>query len=65
VVEIAPGLQGYVEPIRVKSMCLTCHGATLAPEVASRIAELYPEDQATGFGEGDLRGVFWVSWPEG
>jgi hypothetical protein len=65
VVTIADGLQGYVEPIRVKSMCLMCHGASLAPEVSARIAELYPEDQATGFEVGDLRGVFWVSWPEG
>jgi len=54
---------GYVEPIVTKALCLTCHGETLAPALASRIADLYPEDRATGFREGDLRGVFWVEYP--
>jgi len=31
---------GYVEPIVVQPLCLTCHGSELAPEVAVRIAEL-------------------------
>ena len=30
------------------------------PDVAAHIAQAYPEDQATGFEVGDLRGVFWV-----
>lgn len=55
---------GYVEPIMVQPLCLTCHGADLAPDVAGRIAELYPEDRATGFEAGELRGVFWVEFPE-
>ena len=54
---------GYVEPILLQPLCLTCHGETLAPDVASRINELYPEDRATGFNVGDLRGVFWVEYP--
>ena len=33
------------------------------PDVASRISELYPEDRATGFEAGDLRGIFWVEFP--
>lgn len=53
---------GYVEPILVQPLCLTCHGENLAPDVAERIAALYPEDQAVGFSEGDLRGVFWVEF---
>ncbi len=55
---------GYVEPILLQPLCLTCHGETLAPDVASRVAELYPEDRATGFEVGDLRGVFWVEFPQ-
>jgi cytochrome c553 len=55
---------GYVEPILLQPMCLTCHGRDLAPEVASRISELYPSDRATGFDVGDLRGVFWVEFPD-
>ena len=54
---------GYVEPIMVQPLCLTCHGAELAPDVAGRIAELYPEDRATGFEAGELRGAFWVEFP--
>lgn len=58
------GRAGYIEPIRLQAApCLMCHGETLAPEIAEKIQSLYPDDQATGFQEGDLRGVFWVSWP--
>lgn len=53
---------GYVEPIGIKPLCLTCHGEVLAPAVASRIEELYPDDRATGFAVGDLRGVFWIEF---
>jgi hypothetical protein len=51
---------GYVEPIFVQPLCVTCHGETLAPDLAAKIEELYPNDQATGYAAGDLRGVFWV-----
>lgn len=57
------GREGYAEPILVQPLCLTCHGEALAPEVAARIAELYPEDRAVGFRAGDLRGVFWIEYP--
>ncbi|MGA0266237.1 MAG: c-type heme family protein [Lysobacterales bacterium] len=63
-VSAGEGRQGYVEPIFMQAApCLMCHGETLAPAVAEKIRALYPNDQATGFVEGDLRGVFWVSWP--
>lgn len=55
---------GYVEPVDTQPLCLACHGISLAPDVAAHIAEAYPEDQATGFESGDLRGVFWVEYPE-
>ncbi len=54
---------GYVEPILLQPLCVTCHGKTLAPDVASKINELYPEDRATGYAAGDLRGVFWIDFP--
>ena len=62
-VELADDRFGYVEPIMMQPMCLNCHGEALHPDVASRISELYPDDQATGFSEGDFRGVFWVEFP--
>ena len=40
------------------ALCLTCHGKSLAPEVAAAIARDYPGDQATGFEQGQLRGAF-------
>ncbi len=55
---------GYVEPIATQPLCLACHGSTLAPDVAAHIAEAYPQDEATGFEAGDLRGVFWVEYPK-
>jgi len=54
---------GYVEPILLQPLCLTCHGDVLAPDIESRINELYPEDRAVGFQVGDLRGVFWIEFP--
>lgn len=62
-VALGDGRVGYVEPIRIQPLCLTCHGETLAPAVRARIDALYPEDAATGFAPGDLRGVWWVELP--
>ena len=54
---------GYVEPIFAKPLCITCHGENIAGPVASKIQALYPDDEATGFKVGDLRGVFWLEYP--
>jgi hypothetical protein len=64
VVELGGDRFGYAEPIATQGMCLTCHGEMLSPEITTRISEAYPEDEATGFREGDVRGVFWVEFPE-
>jgi len=41
--------------------CLACHGSALRPEVRARLHDLYPDDRATGFKAGDLRGAFSIS----
>ena len=41
--------------------CLTCHGSSLQPELKAEILRLYPNDQATGFKPGELRGAFTVT----
>lgn len=53
---------GVAEPLPVLPLCVTCHGdpASLAPEVKSALAARYPADRATGYAEGDVRGVVWV-----
>jgi hypothetical protein len=53
---------GLLKPIPMGELCTTCHGAadSLAPEVARVLKEGYPEDRATGFAPGDVRGFFWA-----
>jgi hypothetical protein len=53
----------YMRAIPTDAMCLTCHGTSLAPDVAAVIAKQYPADRATGFATGQLRGAFSVVWP--
>ena len=50
----------YAKPIVMGEMCTACHGSNVAPDVQAAIHEIYPEDQATGFEPGDLRGAFTV-----
>jgi hypothetical protein len=59
----ADGSALYMKPILVAGPCLACHGMELAPAVAAAIDTGYPEDRATGYAEGDLRGAFRVVWP--
>ncbi len=49
--------------IPTQAPCLACHGAAIAEPVRAAIAARYPDDSATGFAEGDLRGMFWVEVP--
>jgi Protein of unknown function (DUF3365) len=42
--------------------CLSCHGTDIDPAVGARIAKIYPEDKATGFKPGELRGALLVRW---
>lgn len=50
----------FMKAIPTEAMCLTCHGSEVSPAVMTRLKELYPQDKATGFKEGDLRGAFVV-----
>ncbi len=62
VVELGDDRLGYIEPIVAQPMCLACHGTSIAEPVQVAIDALYPDDKATGFEAGDLRGVFWVEF---
>lgn len=57
------GAARYMRAIPMQAPCLTCHGGELAPDVAARLHDLYPNDQATGYSLGALRGAFFVDWP--
>lgn len=50
----------FVKAIATTEPCLACHGEKVLPAVKEKLAELYPNDQATGFKLGDIRGVFVV-----
>ncbi len=51
----------YMKAIPTGDVCLTCHGSDLEPELAAKIRTVYPEDRATGFALGELRGAFTIT----
>ncbi len=53
----------YMKAIPVGEVCLTCHGAEIDPALKAQIDSFYPEDRATGFVLGELRGAFTVTRP--
>lgn len=61
--EIDAGTIGYFHPIRVQQTCLKCHGI-LGEDIMSgdyaAIKELYPNDRAVGYREGDIRGMWSI-----
>lgn len=50
----------YMKAIPTQALCLTCHGEKLSGPLAARLHRFYPNDQATGFKIGDIRGAFSV-----
>lgn len=52
----------YIRPIIAQERCLACHGSRdqLAPAVRTLLDTRYPDDQATGYQAGDLRGMLSV-----
>ncbi|MFQ5686236.1 MAG: DUF3365 domain-containing protein [Candidatus Scalindua sp.] len=48
----------YMKPIYVERACLDCHGERekVPPAIRQFLKRMYPEDQAYGYKEGDLRG---------
>lgn len=61
-VELSDDRLGALLPIRLKENCTICHGPadTIPADVRDALTTFYPEDKATGFHVGDLRGWFWV-----
>jgi hypothetical protein len=59
------GTVHYFKPILLQGMCVTCHGdpASDIPEsVKNALSTLYPNDQATGYRVGDLRGMWHIQF---
>ena len=57
---------GVLRPIVLQPMCLGCHGPAdrISPEVRQLLADRYPQDRATGFTNGEIRGWYWVEMPK-
>jgi hypothetical protein len=53
----------YMKAIPTAEVCTKCHGTEIDPAVGAKLKELYPNDQATGFKVGDLRGAFSIVQP--
>ncbi len=53
---------GVVQALPTQALCVGCHGdpSGIPPAVKQSLAKRYPQDRATGFAEGDVRGVVWV-----
>lgn len=55
----------YVKALPVQPLCLSCHGPTdqLSPAVKAALGEHYPNDRATGYSVGQIRGAISVRKP--
>ena len=55
----------FYAPIKLEAKCLACHG-TIGKEVTTKtdsiLKALYPNDKATGFKTGDLRGIVSITF---
>lgn len=56
---------GVLQPIEARETCIICHGAPaqLPQEISAALKQAYPDDRATGFAPGDLRGWLWAEAP--
>ena len=55
----------FYAPIILQKKCLTCHGevgVNVTKKSDSIIESYYPKDLATGFKEGDLRGIWSITF---
>jgi hypothetical protein len=50
----------FMRAIPTAGVCLTCHGSELGGDIQHALERLYPNDQATGYAEGEIRGAFTI-----
>jgi len=52
----------YMKPLVASGMCLSCHGQheQIPSEVQEVLSQQYPQDRATGYDKGDVRGAISV-----
>ena len=55
--EIVDGEYRYMQAQAIGGVCLLCHGSDISEDVRSALASRYPDDRATGYSLGELRGA--------
>lgn len=55
----------YMKALPVQPLCLSCHGPAeqLSPAVKSALSKYYPNDRATGYSVGQIRGAISIRKP--
>ena len=48
----------YAKAIRIKEVCLNCHGSNINNDLKKEIQKLYPDDKAINYKLNDVRGAF-------
>ena len=48
----------FVKAIRIKEVCLNCHGSNINDDLKKEIQKLYPDDKAINYKLNDIRGAF-------
>jgi hypothetical protein len=58
-------LQRYMRALPTQDLCTQCHGTPdrISPAVAAKLAQLYPQDRATGYQVGQIRGAITLLRP--
>jgi len=54
---IVDGDYRYMQAQPAMPLCLTCHGQNITADVRSALAQHYPDDTATGYSAGEIRGA--------
>lgn len=55
----------YMKALPTQELCLSCHGkpGKVSAEVQAKLKELYPDDKATGYDAGQIRGAITARKP--
>ena len=59
--EIVNGRFRFLKAQPVESICLTCHGKNVTEKIRNTLRKNYPDDKATGYSLGEIRGAFSLS----
>ena len=59
--EVINGHYRYMQAQAVEAICLVCHGQELSQAVRDTLEQYYPDDWATGYSLGQVRGAISLS----